>query len=409
MRNDVLSKVSAKNQLFIVKATGDLIPGDVVLHPVYRMDGLLLVNIYTVLSTALIYHIKIHLGNYVKIIVSESRDDYKEFLDSKVYLDAEFLKTLKSTVEAMKSSSNIVFSIRSFVDERVDLNVIEKPTNPRSNFVEAKKNNNLVNNIMSFPLWISLEKILDSEQLKSRAKTIQHILVNKILVDDSILSMIKSLNDYDERLLIHGTNTACISILIGLTLELTNDEIVNLAISAMFCNVGFTKLEKRYFEHFLQFHENINTINTHIKNSVEIIASSKFCRSKSIIYGILDHHEKYNGKGLPAKKSGETISLFGRIIAIAMRYDELTSGYDVNGLHKVREATKAILDNKNLEFDPNILKIFISRTNIYKIGLVISLENGINGTIIGFSDFINHPQKPIVQLNDGSIVDYAKV
>jgi HD-GYP domain-containing protein (c-di-GMP phosphodiesterase class II) len=252
-----------------------------------------------------------------------------------------------------------------------------------------------------------LEKILDSEQLKARVKTIQDVLVNKILVDDSVLKIIRILSDYDERLLIHGTNTACISVLIGLTLELTDEEIINLAFAAMFCNIGFTKIEKNEFEHFLHHHNNFNTINNHIKNSVEIISSSRFCRSKSIIYGIIDHHEKYNGKGLPANKSGENISLFGRIIAIAMRYDELTSGHDINGPLNVRKATKTILDNNLLEFDPNILRIFISRTNIYKIGLVINLENGTKGTIIGFSDFINYPQKPIVQLSNGTIVDYS--
>lgn len=409
MSDEILLNESTNNRLFIVKATGDLIPGDVVLHPVYRMDGLLLVGIYTVLSTTLIHHIKIHLGNKVSVVVTETRENFKKFIDNKVYLDEMFLKILKKTVEAMKSSSNLSFSIRSFVDERVDLNAIEKPTNSHTNFIEAKKNNNLVNKIISFPLWSSLEKILDSEQLKARVKPIKDVLVNKILVDDSILDIIKSLSDYDEILLIHGTNTAFISILIGLTLELTDEEIINLAIAAMFCNVGFSKLEKSDFEHFLHHHDNVNTISNHIKNSVEIIASSRFCRSKSIIYGILDHHEKYNGKGLPIKKSGEDISLFGRIIAIAMRYDELTSGHDINGPLNVREATKAILDNKNLEFDPNILKIFISRTNIYKIGLVISLENGTKGTIIGFSDFINYPQKPIVQLSDGTIVDYSKL
>lgn len=409
MNNEILLKENTKSRLFIVKASGDLIPGDVVLHPIYRMDGLLLVSIYTVLSTTLIHHIKIHLGNEVKLVVTETREKFKKFIDNKVYLDAAFLKVLKETVNAMKVSSNLPFSIRSFVDERVDLNTIEKPTNLHNNFIEAKKNNNLVNKIMSFPLWGSLEKMLDSEHLKARVNIIKDVLVNKILIDDSILKIIKSLSDYDEILLIHGTNTAFISVLIGLTLELTDEEIANLAIAAMFCNVGFTKLEKSDFEHFLKHHDNANTISNHIKNSVEIITSSRFCRSKSIIYGILDHHEKYNGKGFPLKKSGEDISLFGRIIAIAMRYDELTSGHDVNGPLNVREATKTILDNKDLEFDPNILKIFISRTNIYKIGLAISLENGTKGTIIGFSDFINYPQKPIVQLSDGTIVDYSKL
>jgi HD-GYP domain-containing protein (c-di-GMP phosphodiesterase class II) len=404
----VFNRTSTEN-LYTVKFTKDLIPGDVVLHPIYKTDGLLLVNIYTVLSTSLIYHIKIHLQDDISVIVAESRENFAEFINNKVYLNAVFLKTLKEIVEQMKNLFNISLAVNYFVDDRVILGNSLEADPAVNNFIQAKQDRNLINKLTSSPLWDSFEEVLEAETLKVRAKNIKDSLLQTLLMDSSILDIIKSISDYDHRLLTHSINTASISILIGLTIELSDEEIINLALTAMFCNVGYVKIEKSEFERFLKHHDNILTINSHIKNSIEIVSTSKFCRTKSIIFGIMDHHEKYSGQGMPLKKSKEAIHLFGRIIAIAMRYDELTAGYGTRKSLNVREAIKEILDNKNLEFDPNILRIFINRTNIYKTGQTINLGNGTKGTIIGFSDFVNYPQKPIVRLHDGSIIDYSKL
>jgi HD-GYP domain-containing protein (c-di-GMP phosphodiesterase class II) len=407
-KSDIVTGMIDK-KMYTVKSVKDLIPGDIVLHPVYRTDGLLLVNIYTVLNSSLIYHIKIHLKEDIKVIVVESREEFEKFIEDNVYLDSVFLKTIKETVQSMEKLFNIPLALSSFLDERVQLNEDEEAEQGLNNFIQAKQDKNMIKKMLSFPLWKSFEEIFESETLKSRAKNVKTILIKKILMEHSVLDIIRKINEYDNRLFIHSVNTSCISILIGLTIELTDDEIINLAITAMFCNVGFIMLDKSEFKNFLENHENITTVNSHIKKSVEILSASKFCRNKSIIYGVLDHHEKYNGKGMPMKKSEENISLFGRIIAIAMKYDELTAGFDTGGAINVRKAIIKILDNIDYEFDPNLLRIFINRTSIYKIGHVINLENGEKGTIIGFSDYLNYPQRPIVQLKDGYIIDYSKI
>lgn len=43
--------------------------------------------------------------------------------------------------------------------------------------------------------------------------------------------------EYDELLLIQGVNSLCTSILIGLTLEFTDDDLIDLVTAALFCNM----------------------------------------------------------------------------------------------------------------------------------------------------------------------------
>ena len=58
--------IKQNSSIYIAKTIADLIPGDISLHPIYREDGLLLVNKYTVLTSLLIKQIHIHVKEDVQ-------------------------------------------------------------------------------------------------------------------------------------------------------------------------------------------------------------------------------------------------------------------------------------------------------------------------------------------------------
>jgi putative two-component system response regulator len=72
------------------------------------------------------------------------------------------------------------------------------------------------------------------------------------------------------------------------------------------------------------------------------------------------HHEKWNGTGYPYGLSGLDIPLGGRLMAIADVYDALISSrpYKLPFTHEA--AFKIIIDGSGVQFDPELVKIFIS-------------------------------------------------
>jgi HD-GYP domain-containing protein (c-di-GMP phosphodiesterase class II) len=132
-------------------------------------------------------------------------------------------------------------------------------------------------------------------------------------------------------------------------------------------------------------------------------------RKESIILGVLDHYEYYDGKGYPKGKKGSDISLFGRIISIAQAYDEMVGGYFYNSGIKPIQALQSIWDSCGSRFDSNIIRIFIERTTVLKVGQHIIHSGFHQGTIIGFTDFINFPLSPIIKLQNESIVDLLEI
>lgn len=73
--------------------------------------------------------------------------------------------------------------------------------------------------------------------------------------------------------------------------------------------------------------------------------------------GVLYHHERWDGKGYPTKRSGEEIPLPARIIAIADAFDAMTSTRSYRSHMPFDEAFKQILGGKGTQFDPELIEV----------------------------------------------------
>ena len=82
--------------------------------------------------------------------------------------------------------------------------------------------------------------------------------------------------------------------------------------------------------------------------------------SEIAIY-VLEHHEKWDGKGYPRGRKGEEISLPARIVAVADSYDAMTSTRTYKEVLSEVEAIGEIRRCAGTQFDPNIARVFIEK------------------------------------------------
>jgi CHASE2 domain-containing sensor protein len=71
------------------------------------------------------------------------------------------------------------------------------------------------------------------------------------------------------------------------------------------------------------------------------------------------HHEKWDGSGYPEGLHGESISLLGRIMAIADVYDALISQRSYKPPFTHGEAVSFVARNKGTHFDPDVVEAFL--------------------------------------------------
>lgn len=75
---------------------------------------------------------------------------------------------------------------------------------------------------------------------------------------------------------------------------------------------------------------------------------------------VLQHHEKFNGRGYPAGIAAEDISLGARILAVADVYDAVASDRPYRSGWVEEKAIKLITENSGKDFDPKVVEAFLS-------------------------------------------------
>jgi HD-GYP domain-containing protein (c-di-GMP phosphodiesterase class II) len=72
------------------------------------------------------------------------------------------------------------------------------------------------------------------------------------------------------------------------------------------------------------------------------------------------HHEWWNGEGYPDALRREEIPLAARILRVADSYAALTDARPFRPALNVEQARKEIVDRAGIEFDPAVVKVFLS-------------------------------------------------
>jgi HD-GYP domain-containing protein (c-di-GMP phosphodiesterase class II) len=87
-----------------------------------------------------------------------------------------------------------------------------------------------------------------------------------------------------------------------------------------------------------------------------------------VLPGVLSHHEAWDGSGYPHKLQGESIPLYGRIIAVADSYDAMTSDRPYRQGMPTAVAEAIIREGRGRQWDPAIVDAFLSSLDeVYEI------------------------------------------
>ena len=122
---------------------------------------------------------------------------------------------------------------------------------------------------------------------------------------------------------------------------------------------------------------------------------------------IRTHHECFDGTGYPARLKGESIGLFGRIVAIANHYDELCNPANTVDALTPHEALSVMFAKLRSKFDPVLLKVFIRCLGVYPPGTIVQLSNGVTGMVATVNTA--QPMKPMILTYDANIPKHQAI
>lgn len=239
----------------------------------------------------------------------------------------------------------------------------------------------------------------DEEELSGSEIKIQKIVeavVENIISNGDVMYNMMDIKNYDDYIYFHSINVGVLSIMTGARYGLTKDELCQLGIAAMLHDIG-----KRFIEQNIAIGnqslsgQEREVYMSHAKLGAEFLRGT-YHFSASVYEGILEHHEWYNGQGYPLGKSQEDISLFARIIKIADCYDVLTTKTPVREGQAPADAIEYLMAMAGVQFDPNLVNVFMRKIAVYPVGCEVRLSNGQMAVVMkNFEDF---PIRPLVKI-----------
>jgi HD-GYP domain-containing protein (c-di-GMP phosphodiesterase class II) len=80
---------------------------------------------------------------------------------------------------------------------------------------------------------------------------------------------------------------------------------------------------------------------------------------EDVLPGVLYHHERYDGRGYPAKLTGQDIPLIARVIALADTFDAMSSNRSYRSALPRAQVLAEIARCAGSQFDPELARVFV--------------------------------------------------
>ncbi len=179
----------------------------------------------------------------------------------------------------------------------------------------------------------------------------------------------------------HSLNVMLVSLFQGLGLNFSQEEMEALGVGTLLMDIGMIKVPRYIlFKADALTPEEMKKVKVHPLHSYKMLLEANAKPNEML--PALEHHEKWNGKGYPRGIKGKEISIFGRVAAVSDAFDAITKPRSYREAKTPYEAMREILARGGIDYDPEIVRNFVTRMSIYPIGSLVRLSDGSIGIVI---------------------------
>lgn len=245
----------------------------------------------------------------------------------------------------------------------------------------------------------------DSSDFANTTKSIADDLMQAINENDALAVDISVLKVSDEYTFKHSVDVATMAMIIAKKTGMSKEEVYDIGIAGLLHDIGKSKIPNEILNKPGKLtNEEFEVMQQHPIHGYRILEGNKSL-SENIKQGVLQHHEKVNGKGYPFGDVSEQICTFAKIISVVDIYDALVTERPYKHGFSPRDAVEMIMA-MTAELDMDALKGFLSSVILYPVGTTVELSNGEKARVVeNFEDAILRPK--VVGLKSGRVYDLA--
>lgn len=248
-----------------------------------------------------------------------------------------------------------------------------------------------------------------------RLRRVTQAVVDQLLEDESALLSMTTIKEFDDYLFTHSANVAILSVALGQRLGFDKRTLGDLCLAAFLHDLGKILVPKEILDKPTELDERERAeMQQHPIHAVTLLLEQEQLNQSTLraIVAGFEHHVNLDLSGYPKLRRKDSVTLFGRIICIADRYDAITTRRSYRKTTSTpHEGLRFLLTHSGSQFDPALVKLFLEMLGIYPPGSVVALDTGEVGVVRrpplpGSS--LSRPQVRVVKGEDpGTILDLA--
>ncbi|WP_425060729.1 hypothetical protein SCACP_14720 [Sporomusa carbonis] len=217
------------------------------------------------------------------------------------------------------------------------------------------------------------------------------------------MHMVRRQDDYTFH---HSVNVAVICGVLGKWLGYTGKNLKDLIFAGLLHDVGKTQIPVEILNKPGKLsHEEMDIMRLHTIRGYHLVRSTPGI-PVGVIYGVLQHHERFDGSGYPFSVRGDKIHEYAKIIAIADIYDAMTSDRVYHRKVSPFAVVEMLVEEMFNKLDPAICTFFLNNVRDYFVGNIVELNDGRQAEVIYLGQFM--ASRPVVLTQDGEYIDLER-
>jgi HD-GYP domain-containing protein (c-di-GMP phosphodiesterase class II) len=210
-------------------------------------------------------------------------------------------------------------------------------------------------------------------------------MVESMVRNPDALMLVSRLRQDDKTVYGHGLNVAIYLVALGRHLSLPKEMLERLGTLGLLLDIGKTRLPRDLLlKEGRLTSEEFETVKNHVPICLEILKNTPSLHP-DILEGVAQHHERENGSGYPAGLSDSSISLFGRMAAIADTFSAMTNPRPYTEISPAYDALKVMVSLGRDLYHAPIVEQFIHAIGIFPVGSMVELSTGEVAIVISHS------------------------
>jgi len=186
------------------------------------------------------------------------------------------------------------------------------------------------------------------------------IIEGKSARGKAIQTILKTLNDKYKEEEVHSIRVSRLCKQMAKALQMPEYQTKELELAGLVHDIGKISIPDSVLKKEGRLtNEEYTIIKTHADNGYQILRSAD--EYSSLADSALYHHERWDGQGYPHGLKGEQIPYYARIISICDAYEAMTSDRSYRKAPGKEFARSELIKNTGSQFDPNLVKIFLSQ------------------------------------------------